>query len=62
MRIDLKNGVVPISYAASHLAQLIERAKRTSAPVIVTQKGYPRGVVLSIEVYEALVRAKAERE
>lgn len=51
---DLKNGVVPISAAASSLAKLIRRARGTRRPIIVTQKGYPTGVILSIELYTHL--------
>lgn len=56
-KIDLMRNVVPISRAASSLAQLIGRAQTEGAPIIVTQKGYPSGVILSVEHYEALVAA-----
>jgi prevent-host-death family protein len=52
--VDLKRGVVPISKAASSLAALIKRASSTGQPVIVTQKGYPTGVILPVEVFAAL--------
>jgi prevent-host-death family protein len=52
--VDLQRGVVPISKAASSLAALIKRAHTSSRPVIVTQKGYPTGVILPIELFTAL--------
>lgn len=52
--IDLEDGIVPISRAASSLAALLKKANTTGKPIIVTQKGYPTGVILSIEVYTAL--------
>jgi prevent-host-death family protein len=52
--VDLQRGVVPISKAASSLAALIKRAHTSSQPVIVTQKGYPTGVLLPIELFSAL--------
>ncbi|MBX0330010.1 type II toxin-antitoxin system Phd/YefM family antitoxin [Oscillochloris sp. ZM17-4] len=52
--VDLRRGVVPISKAASSLAALIKRASATGRPVIVTQKGYPTGVLLPIELFSAL--------
>jgi prevent-host-death family protein len=52
--VDLQRGVVPISKAASSLAALIKRANSTGQPVIVTQKGYPTGVLLPIELFTAL--------
>ncbi|MBX0328512.1 type II toxin-antitoxin system Phd/YefM family antitoxin [Oscillochloris sp. ZM17-4] len=54
LNVDLQRGVVPISKAASSLAALIKRANATSQPVIVTQKGYPTGVLLPIGLFSAL--------
>ncbi|NTV65156.1 MAG: type II toxin-antitoxin system Phd/YefM family antitoxin [Oscillochloris sp.] len=52
--IDLKRGVVPISRAAASLAALIKRARADEQPIIITQKGYPSGVLLGIELFTAL--------
>lgn len=61
--IDLQEGVLPISAAASQLARRIKQAKATKKPIIVTQKGYPTGVILDIETYTALkALAKAAEE
>jgi prevent-host-death family protein len=59
--VDLQRGVVPISKAASSLAALIKRAHANGQPVIVTQKGYPTGVLLPIELFTAL-KALADGE
>ena len=56
LNVDLQRGVVPISKAASSLAALITRISTTGQPTIVTQKGYPAGVLLSIELFSALKR------
>lgn len=60
MQIDLLTGVVPISKAASSLAALLRRSEQTGAAIVVTQKGYPTGVIMSVQAYEEL-RAAAER-
>jgi prevent-host-death family protein len=52
--VDLKQGVVPISKAASSLAALIKRSRANHQPIIVTQKGYPTGVILDVELFSAL--------
>lgn len=52
--VDLKQGVVPISKAASSLAALIKRSRSQHQPIIVTQKGYPTGVILDVELFTAL--------
>lgn len=59
--VDLQGGVVPISKAASALAALIKRGKERQQPIIVTQKGYPTGVLLPIDLYSTL-RSIAQRE
>ncbi len=61
LNVDLQRGVVPISKAASSLAALIKRAHTSGQPVIVTQKGYPTGVLLPIELFSAL-KAMADGE
>jgi prevent-host-death family protein len=52
--VDLQGGVIPISKAASSLAALLKRSEQRQQPIIVTQKGYPTGVLLPIGLYEAL--------
>jgi prevent-host-death family protein len=58
--VDLQGGVVPISKAASALAALLKRSRAQQQPIIVTQKGYPTGVILDVELYTRL-RALAAR-
>lgn len=60
LTIDLERGVKPISKASSGLAQIIKQCRATGRPAIVTQKGYPSGVILGIETFTAL-RQLAER-
>ena len=57
--VDLQDGVVPISRVASSLAALIKRAKERQRPIIVTQKGYPTGVLLPVDLFMRL-RALAQ--
>jgi prevent-host-death family protein len=52
--IDLEHGVVPISKAASSLAALLKYARNERRPIVLTQKGYPAGVILDIESFERL--------
>lgn len=62
--IDLQDGILPISAAASQLARRIKQAQQTKKPIIVTQKGYPTGVILDIETFTRLkalaLRAEAD--
>ncbi len=54
---DLATGMVPVSKAASSLAALIKRAGATRRPIIITQKGFPTGVLVSVELFAALSAA-----
>ena len=58
--VDLQRGVVPISKAASSLAALIKRSRANHQPIIVTQKGYPAGVIVDIELF-TMLRQLADR-
>lgn len=58
--VDLTGGVVPITKAASSLAALIKRSRHYQQPIVVTQKGYPTGVILDVELFTTL-RETAER-
>ncbi|NTV62427.1 MAG: type II toxin-antitoxin system Phd/YefM family antitoxin [Oscillochloris sp.] len=60
--IDLEHGVVPISRAASSLAALIKQSRANQQPIIITQKGYPSGVLLGIELYTHLVEHAVQRQ
>jgi prevent-host-death family protein len=60
--IDLQHGVVPISRAASSLAALIKRSRINQQPIIITQKGYPSGVLLGIELYSRLQALAEQRQ
>ncbi|RRR75112.1 MAG: type II toxin-antitoxin system Phd/YefM family antitoxin [Candidatus Viridilinea halotolerans] len=54
--VDLSSGVVPISKAASSLAALIKRSQERQQPIVITQKGYPSGVILPVDLFNALRR------
>lgn len=60
MQIDLCHGVVPISRVASSIAALIVRAQQGRHPIVITQKGRPTAVLLTIDDYLALVAASGD--
>lgn len=45
---------MPISKVASSFTFLLKRACDRRQPIIVTQKGYPMGVILDVELYTIL--------
>jgi len=54
LEVDLSDGVVPISRAASSLATLVKRSRTRRKPIIITQKGYPAGIILDISLFTDL--------
>ncbi len=59
---DLRHDILPISKAASALAALIKQTQHTGRPIIITQKGAPAGVLLSIKLYTHLRTIAAQVE
>lgn len=51
--------IVPITDLRQDAAAVIERVRRSSKPLVITQRGRPAAVVLSPEAYE---RAEREKE
>lgn len=45
-------AIEPITALKSHSAELIRRARETGQPIIITQNGRARGVLLDIEAYQ----------
>lgn len=61
--VDLTHGVIPISQVAPALASLIKRSQENATPIIITQKGYPSGVLLALDLYIPLIeRAKLAQD
>ena len=48
------DGIIPVTKAASNLADTIHNAKKH--PTIITQNGYGIGVVMSMELFRELRR------
>jgi prevent-host-death family protein len=55
MRIE--HDVRPITYMKTKAADLLRSVEKSRRPVIITQSGEPRGVLLDFESYQELRRA-----
>jgi prevent-host-death family protein len=51
--LNLKTGFVPISKAAASLSELIKRTSEQE-PIVVTQNGYPKAVIIDIDAYTTI--------
>ena len=52
MAISLRDNVKPISYVKANTAKMIKYVNERKNPVIITQKGEARAVLMDIETYQ----------
>ncbi|MEK6544217.1 MAG: type II toxin-antitoxin system Phd/YefM family antitoxin [Elusimicrobiota bacterium] len=52
--------IVPISELQSHAKSLVEQARKTDEPIIITQRGRAAAVVMSYETYEGWMATQDE--
>ncbi|MDR2785695.1 MAG: type II toxin-antitoxin system Phd/YefM family antitoxin [Treponema sp.] len=57
MNINLKEDIKPISYIKTNAADMIDYINDHKNPIIVTQHGEARGVLLDVESYQNMVNA-----
>ena len=48
------SDVKPITYMKTHSAELVEAVNKKRSPVVITQNGAPRAVVMDVESYEQI--------
>ncbi|WP_207725500.1 type II toxin-antitoxin system Phd/YefM family antitoxin [Acetobacterium malicum] len=57
MNINLKEDIRPISYIKTHAADMLKYINDNKNPIIVTQNGEARGVLLDVESYQNMINA-----
>ncbi|KAF5088662.1 Antitoxin Phd_YefM, type II toxin-antitoxin system [anaerobic digester metagenome] len=57
MNINLKEDIRPISYIKTHAADMLNYINDNKNPIIVTQNGEARGVLLDVESYQNMINA-----
>jgi prevent-host-death family protein len=57
MNINLKEDIKPISYIKTNAADMLNYINDHKNPIIVTQHGEARGVLLDVESYQTMVNA-----
>jgi prevent-host-death family protein len=48
------SDVKPITYMKTHSAELVEAVNKKRSPIVITQNGAPRAVVMDVESYEQI--------
>jgi prevent-host-death family protein len=59
MNVNLKQDIKPISYIKTNAAEMMQYINTSKNPIIVTQNGEARGVLVDIESYQNMVNAMA---
>jgi prevent-host-death family protein len=57
VNINLKEDIRPISYIKTHAADMLKYINDNKNPIIVTQNGEARGVLLDVESYQNMINA-----
>jgi PHD/YefM family antitoxin component YafN of YafNO toxin-antitoxin module len=57
MNVNLKEDVKPISYIKTNAADMMDYINEHKNPIIVTQRGEARGVLMDIESYQGMINA-----
>jgi prevent-host-death family protein len=52
MAINLKNDIKPISYIKTNAAEMMKYVTERKNPIIITQNGEARAVLVDIETYQ----------
>ncbi len=55
--MNLKEDIRPISYIKTNAAQMLKRVNETRNPIVITQNGEARAVLLDTESYQEMLSA-----
>ena len=59
MSINLAEDIKPISYIKSNAASMLDYINERKSPIIITQHGEARGVMLDVGTYQKMLEAMA---
>ena len=54
--MNLKEDIKPISYIKSNAAEVLKRINDTHSPMIITQNGEARAVLIDTESYDNMIK------
>jgi prevent-host-death family protein len=55
--IDLVKNIKPISYVKAHTTEIVKNVGETRSPIIITQNGEAKAVIIDIESYQKTLNA-----
>jgi prevent-host-death family protein len=55
--MNISSDIKPVSFLKSHAADILKQINETHRPIVITQNGEPRGVLLDPESYDNMRKA-----
>jgi prevent-host-death family protein len=55
--VNLSQDLKPISYVKAHIAEVVDYVEDSKSPVVITQNGEAKAVLMDIESYEKTIHA-----
>jgi prevent-host-death family protein len=55
--MDIKENIKPISYIKTNAADILKRVNETHHPMIITQNGEAKAVLLDTETYQSMINS-----
>ncbi len=55
--MNLRDDIKPISYIKTHAADMLKRVNETQNPIIITQNGEAKAVLLDTESYQEMINS-----
>ena len=55
--MNLRTSIRPISYIKTHAAEMLKQINDTQNPIVITQNGEAKGVLLDTQSYQEMVDA-----
>ena len=54
MQFNIAHDIKPVSYVKSHTADMLKYLAETQSPIIITQNGEAKAVMLDVESYQEM--------
>jgi len=59
MNFDIAHDIKPVSYVKSHTADMLRHLSERQSPIVITQHGEAKAVMLDVDSYQKMIDALA---
>jgi prevent-host-death family protein len=57
MGLDIAHDIKPVSYVKSHTADMLKYLSERQSPIVITQNGEAKAVMLDVDSYQKMINA-----